>query len=220
MKKYVLLAIVWLIAVETQAIAKNTWNRGELSLINGTVLTGDLSYNWRAEIVQYRDGNTIKAFSALQVREFKYFDVDQNTLRKFIVADQPDKSSRHRLFLEEFGVGSMMIYRQLRHARDPIHIGNPMNTSIDDKSPKSLDRYVYYIYEGDQMTSLTDFNTELWPRMKAEFDDELTHYSATIQANFSSTLTRLLLIAQYNQLKARANQLTISHSDLQPTSLD
>jgi hypothetical protein len=209
MKKGILLTILWLSFVGGKAMAKTLWNRGELSLANGTVLTGDLSYNWKAEIVQYQEGNTIKAFSAFQVKEFKYFDTQFNVLRKFIAVDYPLKQSFKRvLFLEEFGIGPMMIYRRLRHAHDPIKIGNPSAFGVDDQTIKRLDNFTYYIFEGDKITNLDDFAQTLWPRMKTEFSDELTHYSETLHIDMGSTLARLLLITQYNQLKVRAGHVT------------
>ncbi|GAB3890320.1 hypothetical protein [Spirosoma agri] len=209
MGKSLLVSILLLSFVGGKGLAKPIWSHGELSLTNGTVLAGDLSYNWKAEIVQYREGNIIKAFSAFQVSGFKYFDATLNTLRTFKTVDYPVKENFNRsLFLEQIGIGPMMIYRRLRHARDPIKIGNPSASAVDDMMLKRVDNFTYYVFEGDRMTNLTDFDTELWPRMQQEFSDELAHYSGTLHMDLNSTFARLLLITQYNQLKVRATHVT------------
>jgi len=207
MKKSVLIAILWLTFVGGKALARNTWSNGELSLKNGVVLTGELEYNWKAEIVQFREGNAIKAYSAFQVKEFKYFDDRLNTLRKFITVDYPIKESVHTpRFMEEFGIGSLMIYRRLRHARDPLKLNNASNAGIDDKLIRNINNFTYYVLEGDSLSKLDDFFRELWPNREQEFAREMQQYEATLAADFTSgTLAKLLLITHYNQLKAQAS---------------
>lgn len=206
MRKYILV-ILWLSFVGGKVLAKNSWSRGELTLKNGSVLSGDVEYNWKAEILQYRDGNTVKAFSAYQLSEFKYFDDKHNALRKFVSINYPVNESFHRpVFLEEFGVGSLMVYRRFRHARDPIALGNPTAGGLDEKLIKNLENYHYYVVEGQTITNLDDFHNVLWPRMESEYGPELDHYLTSLPAaHRSTTFTRLLLIAHYNQLKAHDN---------------
>lgn len=220
MKKYVLV-IVWLSLVGGNALARNVWNQGKISLLNGTVLEGELSYNWKAEIVQYRQENTIKAFSAFQVQEFRYFDTELNTLRKFVAIDYPIKPLLPRpVFLEEFENGPLMVYRRLRHQYEPIKLVNSVASKVDDGLLKNLDSFHYYVFEDGQLTNLNDFSGVLWPRMQTEFTDELMHYAATLHIDLTSTLARLLLINQYNQLKIHATHQAAasSHPTLQAGS--
>ncbi|WP_338874595.1 hypothetical protein WBJ53_03155 [Spirosoma sp. SC4-14] len=207
MKKYILLAILCLGFAGGNAQARNTWNHGELLLQNGLLLTGELDYNWKAEIVQYRDGNTIKAYSAFQVKEFKYFDDRLNTLRKFVTMDYLVKKSVYKpLFMEEFGTGSLMIYRRLRHAREPITLTNAPTGGVDEKLIRNLNNFNYYIQEGKTITKLDDFFRESWPTIEQEFAEEIHRYHTSLVAGFTgNTLTKLLLISHYNQLKAQAN---------------
>ena len=208
MKNYLLL--VWLSIAGGNTVAKTLWNRGELVLQNGTVLTGELNYNWRAEIVQYRAENTIKAFSAFQVREFKYFDDQLNTLRKFVAMDYPIKPSSPRIaFLEEFERGPVMVYRRLRRIHEPIKLVNSVKFGLDEEFIKNIDNFHYYVLTGDKMTALADFAHTQWPQMQTEFTDEFNLYVAKLHIDLTSTFARLLLINRYNQLKMRGSQVPL-----------
>ncbi|MFD2569878.1 hypothetical protein ACFSUS_04485 [Spirosoma soli] len=204
MNKWLWITAVWLSFAGSNAVAENPgmWNRGELLLENGIQLTGELNYNWKAEIVQYRQGNTIKAYSAYQVRTFVYFDTLQSTLRKFVSVDYPVKPALSRpLFLEEFVVGPLMVYRRLRHMHEPIKVLTPASFGTDEELVKDIDNFTYLVLAGDDFIDLSDFSRALWPRMQDEFNNELQKYIARLQLEPTSTLARLLLINQYNYLK-------------------
>lgn len=213
MKKYVFLIVLWLSTAGGSARAKTppTWSSGELVLSDGTVLTGELNYNWKAEIVQLRQANVLKAFSAYQVRGFRYFDHVQNSLRKFIAMEYPVNSTVYRpLFLEEMLSGPLTVYRRLRHTHQWLRVVSPASFGRDDELIKDVDNFSYFVIDGNKMIDLDDFRRTLWPRMESEFDKELKRYVTKMQVNLSSTLARLLLINHYNYLKLHDSQTAAS----------
>lgn len=184
------------------------WNNGKIVLKNGTVSTGDLNYNWKAEIVQLRlPSGAIKAYSAFQVDQFMYFDEGQNALRKFVSIDYPVKTTlNRRLFLEEFTNGPYMVYRRLRHSREPIRIkiSKPTMYAKDNELVKDYDSFTYFVYNNNTFTDLDYFDRELWPKMEQEFGPELKQFIQARQINISSTISKLMIISHFNYLKDNA----------------
>ncbi|GAB3540533.1 hypothetical protein [Spirosoma fluminis] len=213
MKKYVWITLIWLCSAGSSLLAKNpgTWSQGELILMNGARLEGELNYNWKAEIVQIRQNNTLKAYSALQVQEFKFFDNNQNTIRKFVAVDFPVKVALRRpLFLEEFVAGPLMVYRRLRHIREPIKLTNPSMFGNDEELVKDIDNFIYFVYAGEDMVKLDDFNRFTWPRMQEEFEAELNQYATDL----NSTTAQLMLINKYNYLKSETAAQPVVNSEV------
>ncbi len=206
MKKCTLLIILWLSFMGGNLLAGNPtiWNRGELFLANGVVLEGELNYNWKAEIVQLQHDHVIKAYSAHQVNEFIYLDNQLNTLRKFVTADYPvDESLSRSTFLEEFVSGSLTVYRRLRHSCELIKVSKPAMYGIDEELVKDVNNFDYFVLMENRVVDLNNFARDLWPHIRNEFNEELKQFASKMQMNLTSTLARLLLINQYNYLKAK-----------------
>ncbi|MBC3788832.1 hypothetical protein [Spirosoma utsteinense] len=206
MKQYIFLTLIGLSLAGGNASAKppTVWHTGVLLLSNGTELTGDLNYNWKAEIVQIRLGDGIKAYSAFHVREFTYFDDKINTLRKFASVEHPIRSSLRRLIvMEQLMEGPMTVYRRLRHAREPIAKRNLSSFGNDAELTQNLDSFDYFVYKDDGVVKLDHFVRDIWPVMQQEYHKELTQYGTTLLIDRNTTLARLLFINQYNSLKAK-----------------
>jgi hypothetical protein len=188
------------------------WNAGKLTLNDGTELLGDLSYNWKAEIVQIRQGGTLKAYSAYQVSHFTFFDDRNNALRRFNAVDFPVKRDLIRpIFLEEFTPGTLTVYRRLRHTREPIKLAKPVSYNSEEVVMSDYDNFTYYVYADGNFTDMDYFGQDIWPRMNNEFGTELHEYALTRQLDFSSTAARLMLIAHYNYLKEQAGTAQVKN---------
>jgi hypothetical protein len=206
MTRYLFITFLSLILAAGRVSAKHPtdWNRGELFLKNGTELTGDLNYNWKAGIIQLQQGNAIRAYSAFQVRSFRFFDDKFNTLRIFNVVQQPTRLSLKRpVFMEQLMSGTFTVYRQLRHGREPLLAAQPSMFSNDSNAAQNLDEFDYYVYEDGRLTNLNQFPKAVWPIMEEEYGDELKRFGTTLLIDKNSTLARLLFINQYNSLKSQ-----------------
>ena len=208
MKKYALLLLIGIGVVgrnPTLAANPTTWTQGELILNDGTQLTGELNYNWKAEIVQLRQQNTLKAYSAFQVKLFRYFDNQQNLLRSFTSVEFPVKTTLLRpVFLEEVVTGPLVVYRRLRHSLDPFRVGNAADFASDGEFSKNIDMFTYFVFDGSSFADLDRFNQSIWPRLEQEFHTELHQYMHSHAVARNDTMGRLLLINQYNALKSQA----------------
>ncbi len=187
----------------TAAPHNPTWNTGQILLNNGTEIQGEISYNWKAEIVQLRQNGTIKAYSAHQINRFAYFDDANNALRHFSAVDYPvRKNFKRPVFLEEFTVGTFTVYRRLRHMHGLIPLAKPANYGKEGIQIEDYDNFSYYVYDGNTFVNMDKFNRDLWPQMNQEFGPELKRYAEIRQLDTSNTAARLMLINQYNYLKA------------------
>ncbi|MEZ0612205.1 hypothetical protein ACAW74_27090 [Fibrella sp. WM1] len=180
------------------------WNNGHVILSNGQVIKGQLSYNWKAEVLQVRaDDGTTKAYSAYKVDSFAYFDVSQNMLRKFDAIEIPTASELTRpVFLEECTIGHYTVYRRLRHTKELIKITRPSLYQEDIDLIKDLDNFVYFVVDtnGD-ISDLQAFELSIWPQMLSEYRPQLTEYITLRQLDPSLTMARLMLINHYNYLR-------------------
>jgi hypothetical protein len=217
MKKSLWVMVIWLNVAGGSAVASDStvWNQGELVLMDGTKLTGGINFNWIADIVQYRQEDKIKAYSAFQVREFKYFDDHQNTLRKFVAIECPVKYGRPRpSFLEEVVPGSLTVYRGARSIRESIKVANLSNYSSDEELVKNIDSFTYFVFTGKELIDLNVFYRKVWPTLKVRYEQELKKYASRMQASLTSTLAQLHLINRYNSL---VSQQPISIQELLST---
>lgn len=182
------------------------WKTGQLELTNGMKLSGDLSYNWKAEIIQLRTEGTIKAYSAQQIRSFTYFDEVSNTIRRFSTVSYPvKKNSLRPVILEEFTSGPLTVYRRLRHSREPLHTNRPEGYNNDEVVVSDYNNFTYFVYTDDRFINLDRFSHTIWPLMNQEFGAELRRYAQVRQLDMSNIPAQLMLINQYNYLKMESS---------------
>lgn len=206
MKKSLLIALFSLATMSnllTAAPHDQIWNTGQILLNSGTEIQGEICYNWKAEIVQLRQNGTLKAYSAHQINRFSYFDAASNALRRFSAVDYPvRKNFKRPVFLEEFTVGTFTVYRRLRRVREPFQMGTSTLYNQEEVLTANYDNFVYYVYADGTFFNMDKFNRDLWPQMNQEFGPELKRYAEVRQLDPTNTATRLMLINQYNYLKA------------------
>lgn len=199
----ILFAILILLAVSMELMADTpAWNAGHILLPTGQKLEGDISYNWKAEVVQVRLANgLLKAYSASNVAFFAFYDDAHRALRKFSSIDMASSSQQTRpIFMEECAIGRLSVYRRLRHTNEFLKIVRPSIYSNDRELLKDVDNFTYVVIDTDgQVRDLQSFEREVWPLM-IDYRQQLTAYLKTRQLDTSSTLARLLLINQYNYL--------------------
>ncbi|OIN60215.1 hypothetical protein [Arsenicibacter rosenii] len=226
MKTYILFTLLWVTAAGT-CLAKDdiAWKTGKLQLNNGAEMAGSLNYNWKAEVLQLKlpDG-TIKAFSPSQVRSFMYFDENANDIRQFASVDFPVRRSTYRpVFLETITTGVMTVYRRLRHAKEPLRLSSTASYGNDDQLIKDYDNFNYVVYTNDTFIPLDEFNGSLWPQIQTEFGAELKAFVKARELDTENTMSRLMMITQYNLLKEAASSTTTARGQAEeatPISVD
>ncbi|ARK11297.1 hypothetical protein [Fibrivirga algicola] len=207
--KKLLFAFLIVVAVTAELLAAQpVWNNGYVILADGRKLEGQVNYNWKAEVVQVKMPNgLVRAFSAGHAATFVYYDTTQQLLRFFSSVNLPDSRQVLKpIFMEEVTTGSLSVYRRLRHTREFIKLLRPSIYGDDTELIKEIDNFTYLVIntEGD-VVDLNAFNQTLWPAMIA-YQNELSQYIRSREMDASSTLSRLLIINQYNYLLAQKTQ--------------
>ncbi len=218
MKKGIWVFVLWLMAIGVSASANDptVWHSGELMLNNGTQIKGELTFNWKAEVVQYRQGTIIKAYSVNQVYGFRYYDDQQGTVRKFMAINCLGKAGRRHLrILEEVVSGSLLVYRELRFVPELIKVVSLKNYGMDDGLTKNMDDFTYLVMADEEMVPLSVFYRTMWPHLQTAFEVDLKRYARDSQADTAHTLGQLRLICLYNSLVDK----TMSSSPVESTAL-
>lgn len=84
--KWTILFLFAVITGHAQEFSSEAWHKGQVVLINGDTLVGELKYNMEAQTVQYASsGNQILAFSPRKLLAFEIYDGVMETYRVFYV---------------------------------------------------------------------------------------------------------------------------------------
>ncbi|RYF77562.1 MAG: hypothetical protein EOO39_03615, partial [Cytophagaceae bacterium] len=199
--KKILFAVLITVTVSIELLAGSpTWNAGYVILADGRKIEGQLSYNWKVEVIQVRLSNGLmKAYSAGNTESFAFYDANLQLLRRFSSVEVPKQEQSGRpIFLEEVTIGSLTVYRRLRHAREFIKITRPSIYSDDTELLKDIDNFNYLVVNQEgQFFDMAMFAADLWPLM-ATHQEQLSSYIRSREIDTSTTLARLLIINQYN----------------------
>jgi len=204
MKKWLVAVglVAGLAAKPNDSKAQTTWNHGQLVLNNSTILEGELNYNWVADVLQLKQSETTRAYSAQMIEAFTFFDRQSSVLRRFVRVDYPVKPTQTRpTVVEEIATGPCRIYRRLHKHRDLIRLGVPGLLVNETTNAKDVDDFDYIIYTNNGFMLFDQFRRELMPQMLAEFKPQLTEYLRTHQLDPNTTTTQLMLLIRYNNLK-------------------
>lgn len=207
MKKGMWVFVLWLVVIGSSVRANDptVWHSGELVLTNGTEMSGELNFNWKAEVVQCRQGTIIKAYSANQVDSFRYYDDQQSMIRRFVTVDYPTGASRqHPHILEEVVSGSLSVYREIHFVPELIKVISLKNYGTDDELGKDIDNFTYLVSSNGNLIPLNTFYRKVWPQVRTAFEADLKQYALNIHAEMAHTLGQLRLICMYNSLVEKA----------------
>lgn len=215
MKIVLLLLLIWSLSSVTAFGNNDHWNTGYVVMPDGHRLDGELNYNWKAEVLQLKMPNgTLRAYSAGRISAFIFFDHEQNILRKFSTVGFTDPDDAQRFaFMEECTLGTLSVYRRLRHMHEFIKMGRPSMFGSDREMIKDYDNFVYMVLTDNHVVDLEHFNADIWPQMQQEFGKALDEYSKIHQLDPSSTVAKLVLINQYNYLKIKATETEAAHQE-------
>lgn len=184
------------------------WNSGEVVFNSEASLSGEIRYDWRADVVQYRKGGRVHTYSPHLLQSFSFFDEQLNTIRRFQTLPLPEGKSRGaKQFYEVICSGPMQLVR-----RPSQMLGFGLPTSLmpaeDADLSFQLSGYAYYVYIDDRFVSINHFRREIWPVMERELGAELKQYMKQYGVSRRTMPGKFRLINQYNTLKG-AQVLTV-----------
>ncbi|RIV22551.1 hypothetical protein DYU11_16180 [Fibrisoma montanum] len=180
------------------------WHEGRLTMATNELVSGELAYNWSAEMVQIRQANgRIRTLSAGQVRSFSWFDADQSKLREFVsLPFSSGKGRAHPVFFEIVMDGPLVVIRRLQANKGLFRsaIGHPVRYFDDKSLNQDVSNFVYYAYDEGRFLSVNRFYIDIYqPYLKA-YEKPLQQFVQAHNINERTTIGRLVLISQYNML--------------------
>jgi hypothetical protein len=193
------------------------WQKGYVLLWNQTALEGELTYNWSAEMVSFRqEDGRISTFSANQVSRFGWFDYSQHKHRSFLSITQPvNKDREGQVFFEVCMDGQLPVVRRLRKSRGLLKraFSHPTYSADRPVMAQNTDLFDYYVFDDGQLLALDRFHVEIYEPLMKSYDQEIRRYVTTHNINDRSTSGQLVIIDHYNWL-AKQNARTASAKGL------
>ncbi len=176
------------------------WYQGEVVFNSEATLRGEIRYDPRAGVVQYRRDGREQAFGPHLLQSFAFFDVQLNTIRRFEALSagaegrQPGKT-----FFEVVLNGP---FKLVRRASPTIGFGVPAGLlpAEDADLAFQLSGYSYFVHNGGRFVPITRFRRELWPAMAGKFGPELKQFMKQYGVSRRTMPGKLRLINQFNVL--------------------
>lgn len=176
------------------------WYRGEVVFNSQATLHGEVRYDWRGGVVQYRRDGRVQAFGPHLLHSFAFFDAGLNAIRRFQALPSGTGNGRQgKTFFEVVLDGPL---RLVRLAGPGIGFGVPAGgLPAEDADPAfQLTGYAYYVHTGGRFVPLAGFRRELWPVMAGAFGPELKQFMKKYGVSRRTLPGKLRLINQYNAL--------------------
>lgn len=183
------------------------WYRGEVVFNSETTLQGEIRYDWRAGIVQYRRDGRMQAFGPHRLQSFAFFDTQLNTIRRFqALSSGVEGGPTGKTFFEVVLSGPLTL---VRRANPTIGFGVPADRlPAEEANPAfQLAGYSYFVHADGRFMPITLFRRKLWPTMATRFGPELKQFMKQYGVSRRTLPGKFRLINQFNVL-AGANALT------------
>jgi hypothetical protein len=209
------LFLVGILLLSTAAKAQTTdWFEGKLTLRTNQTMHGLICYNWDGEIVQLRlpDGR-IRAYSPEQVNTFSIRGYEKavrlfSSLPLNRSATKKKHNQLHRqVFMEEYLVGYLPVFRRLQNKGGLFGFRpkKPLNMANGRDLMTNYDHFDYFVYDGNNFQRLLYYYRDVEPLM-ADHQQEISEYARIYNLNLRETGAQLMVLARYNQLKAKEIQ--------------
>ncbi len=176
------------------------WYSGEIVFNSEATLSGEIRYDWRADVVQYRSDGRIHTFSPHLLRSFAFFDVQLNAIRHFKALPLREATNGSaRQFYEVVLTGPLQL---VRRPNQIVGFGLPptLIPAEDASFSFQLAGYDYYVHTAGRFVSINRFRREIWPVMEGEFGPELKQFMKRYGVSRRTMPGKLRLINQYNVL--------------------
>ena len=206
-KVFVLLAIlVGFSPAHSQSRPVNyVWQQGSLVLNNGLELSGAVCYDPVTEVVQLRTEAMVKAFTARQVRSFRYLEPAFGMIREFAVQDfNPRSSYPRRTFFEVVLKGPLTLLRRHNRFREFIHATEQQANG----RPGFFDYvtgFTYYVRTEGRFLGIKQFKKEILPLMTKDCNEEIQRMIEKRNLKLFQLDNQVWLINYYNFLKGPLN---------------
>lgn len=199
-----LLFILFLTNHGQAAHPKAAWQTGQLELWNKTILAGELSYNWGAEMVSVRQADgRVRTFSANQASHFSWFDYSVHRQRHFVSLEKAlDKERSSQVFYELCMDGPLAVVRRMRKPNGLLKrwFRHPALLTDQPAIAQDISLFEYFVYDAGRLLSIDRFYSDIYQPLMTSYKQELYQYVQTHNINDHLLPGRLIVINRYNWL--------------------
>jgi len=214
MKKAMMLASVFILTqVGLMAYAppknkdarKKNWHVGMILLKNGEMLSGKISYHYKKDIVRYKAGDRMEAYTPHQVKMFRFYDESFDVDRVYynLKYELENGYERHS-FYEILKLGKIPLLGRLKFAAKNADQIAKKNKRFIAGNRAIMKRYTfiyeYYIMVKGELIAFQDFNKEIWPLMMDK-EEEMREYRKKNSLRLNFTPDQVELVKHYNSLE-------------------
>jgi hypothetical protein len=200
MRNFCTILLVFLVHCGASAGGEG-WYRGEVVFNSEATLRGEVRYDWRAGVVQYRRDGRVQAFGPRLLQSFAFFDVQLNAIRRFqILPSGAEGGHMGKTIFEVVLNGPLTL---VRRASPTVGFGVPAGLlpAEDAALAFQLSGYSYFVHTGGRLVPITRFRRELWPAMVGKFGPELKQFMKQYRVSRRTMPGKLRLINQFNVLQ-------------------
>ncbi|MBC7920742.1 MAG: hypothetical protein H7Z75_06580 [Ferruginibacter sp.] len=207
-KLFILLAVmVGFLPAHSQSRPVNAvWQQGSLVLNNGLELNGAVCYDPVTEVVQFRTATMVKAFTARQVRSFRYLEPAFGMIREFASQDfNPRSSYPRQTFFEVVLRGPLTLLRRHNRFREFIR-ATEQQVSGRPGFFDYVTGFTYYVRTEGRFLGIKQFKKEILPLMTKDCSQEIHQMIEKRKLKLFQLDNQVWLINYYNFLKGPLNQ--------------
>lgn len=180
-------------------ITHTDWHSGIIILNDQSIISGDISYDYKYDLIMYRNEGKTQTFTSRQISSFSYYDAQKNILHKFITLVYTSRPYfEQRAFFEVILNGDISYLR--KHNRFPTYDATEKQllhlTTNRGKNPHVV-CYDYFVYINQNLIKASQFNKKVLPLMLKK-DQSLNNYIKKENLRTYDTGDQITLIRYFN----------------------
>ncbi|MBC7920741.1 MAG: hypothetical protein H7Z75_06575 [Ferruginibacter sp.] len=178
------------------------WHPGLVVLHSGNTVRGALCFDAQAELVRCQTGEVVRVYSALQVKSFRFQELQPDVSRQFIsVPYQHPSGYAHTSFFEIVISGPITVLRKYRPGIHPKT--NPKFMRVDNRWGFSnhLTGFDYYVKGPEGLKRVRNFRKEIFPLILGEYPSEITRFVRESRLKMYRQSSKIIVVQHYNHLK-------------------
>lgn len=193
------------------------WHPGLVVLHSGEILRGVLRFDPQAELVRCQTGEIVRAYSALQVKSFRFREPQPDGFRQFISAPYYHPCGYVRAsFFEIVFSGPITVLRKHRPGTHPKT--NPKFMRVDSRWGFSNHTigFNYYVQGPEGIKRVRNFRKEVFSLMMREYQSEITRFVHKSRLKMHRQSSKVIVVQHYNHLKKPFNNPWVAYNAPDP----
>ncbi len=194
------------------------WQPGMVILNDQSILKGNISYDYRHDLVMHRAHGKTKTFTTRQVHSFCYFDQDTRIMHQYLALSNAyghhayGRYDQKKAFFEIVLEGDISYLRKHNPYRS-IDSNRPQRLAVTAHASMSshVVGYNYFVYYNKHLFKATAFNKKVLPLLRAK-NEHVTAYIKKEKLRTYDVGDQIVLIEHLNK-QARSTPATAYQSE-------